>query len=163
MYFLIQGWGSGKREFAAMKFFIYTAAGSAFLLASTLALAFIHQSDTGFLTFDFRVLAAWNGLSGTTEVLLFLGFLAAFAGAAFAQQPADEKPAAAPEGTKAATPSEATCAKDDALCILAESLKKKDPGTGSKSGISPGFIANQPAIPGSRLDLPFLQKNEIKG
>ena len=79
MYFLIQGWGSGRREFAAMKFFIYTAAGSAFLLASTLALAFIHKSDTGFLTFDFRVLAAWNGLSGTTEVVLFLGFLAAFA------------------------------------------------------------------------------------
>ena len=26
MYFLIQGWGSGQREFAAMKFFIYTAA-----------------------------------------------------------------------------------------------------------------------------------------
>ena len=73
MYFLIQGWGSGKREFAAMKFFIYTAAGSAFLLASTIALAFIHQADAGFLTFDFRVLAAWNGLSGTTEVVLFLG------------------------------------------------------------------------------------------
>jgi NADH-quinone oxidoreductase subunit M len=79
MYFLIQGWGSGRREFAAMKFFIYTAAGSAFLLASTLALGFIHQADTGFLTFDFRVLAAWNGLSGSTEVLLFLGFMAAFA------------------------------------------------------------------------------------
>src|SRR3954453_18705274 len=62
-----------------MKFFIYTAAGSAFLLASTLALGFIHQSDTGHLTFDFRTLAAWNGLSGTTEVLLFLGFLIAFA------------------------------------------------------------------------------------
>jgi NADH-quinone oxidoreductase subunit M len=79
MYFLIQGWGSGRREFAAMKFFIYTAAGSAFLLASILALGFIHQSDTGFLTFDFRILAAWNGLSGTTEVILFLGFMIAFA------------------------------------------------------------------------------------
>jgi NADH-quinone oxidoreductase subunit M len=79
MYFLIQGWGSGRREFAAMKFFIYTAAGSAFLLASTVALAFIHQADTGVLTFDYRVLAAWNGLSGTTELILFLGFMAAFA------------------------------------------------------------------------------------
>jgi NADH-quinone oxidoreductase subunit M len=79
MYFLIQGWGSGRREYAAMKFFIYTATGSAFLLASILALGFIHQSDTGHLTFDFRALAAWNGLSGTTEVLLFLGFMAAFA------------------------------------------------------------------------------------
>jgi NADH-quinone oxidoreductase subunit M len=79
MYFLIQGWGSGQREFAATKFFIYTAAGSALLLASTVALAFIHQADTGVLTFDYRVLAAWNGLSGTTELLLFLGFMAAFA------------------------------------------------------------------------------------
>ncbi len=79
MYFLIQGWGSGQREFAAMKFFIYTAAGSAFLLASTVALAFIHQHDTGVLTFDYRVLAAWNGLSGTTELVLFLGFMIAFA------------------------------------------------------------------------------------
>ncbi len=41
MYFLIQGWGSGKREYAAMKFFIYTAAGSAFLLAS-IARARVH-------------------------------------------------------------------------------------------------------------------------
>jgi NADH-quinone oxidoreductase subunit M len=79
MYFLILGWGSGKRAYAATKFFLYTAAGSAFLLASTIALAFIHQADTGRLTFDFRVLAAWNGLSGTTEVVLFLGFMAAFA------------------------------------------------------------------------------------
>jgi NADH-quinone oxidoreductase subunit M len=79
MYFLIQGWGSEQREYAAMKFFLYTAFGSAFLLASTLALAFIHQADTGHLTFNFQVLANWNGLSGTTEVLLFLGFMAAFA------------------------------------------------------------------------------------
>jgi NADH-quinone oxidoreductase subunit M len=79
MYFLILGWGSGQRAYAATKFFLYTAAGSAFLLASILALAFIHQADTGVLSFDFRVLAAWNGLAGSTEVWLFLGFMAAFA------------------------------------------------------------------------------------
>ncbi|MET0921127.1 MAG: NADH-quinone oxidoreductase subunit M [Acidimicrobiia bacterium] len=79
MYFLILGWGSGNRAYAAVKFFLYTAFGSAFLLAATLALGFIHQADTGVLTFDYRVLAAWNGLSGGTEVLLFLGFMAAFA------------------------------------------------------------------------------------
>ncbi len=79
MYFLIQGWGSGRKEFAAMKFFIYTAAGSAFLLASTIALGYLHQADTGHLTFDYRILASWNGLTGTTQLLLFLGFMAAFA------------------------------------------------------------------------------------
>jgi NADH-quinone oxidoreductase subunit M len=79
MYFLIQGWGSEKRDFAAMKFFIYTAAGSAFLLASTIVLGYLHEQDTGHLTFDYRILAQWNGLSGTTELLLFLGFMIAFA------------------------------------------------------------------------------------
>ena len=47
MYFLIAGWGSANRRYAAMKFFIYTAAGSAFLLAALLVLAFLHQADTG--------------------------------------------------------------------------------------------------------------------
>ena len=79
MFFLILGWGSANRRYAAMKFFLYTGLGSAFLLASTLVLGFLHQADTGRLTFDYRVLAAWNGLSGTAEVVLFLGFMAAFA------------------------------------------------------------------------------------
>ncbi|GMU78554.1 MAG: NADH:ubiquinone oxidoreductase subunit M [Acidimicrobiia bacterium] len=79
MYFLILGWGSARRKYAATKFFLYTGAGSALLLASTLVLGFLHQADTGVLSFDFRVLAEWNGLSGTAEVLLFLGFMAAFA------------------------------------------------------------------------------------
>jgi NADH-quinone oxidoreductase subunit M len=79
MYFLIAGWGSQRRKYAAMKFFLYTAFGSAFLLASILVLGYLHQADTGVLTFDFRVLAKWNGLSGTTEAWLFLGFMAAFA------------------------------------------------------------------------------------
>src|SRR3954464_7298714 len=79
MYFLISGWGSDRRVYAAMKFFIYTAAGSAFLLASILVLGFLHQNATGNLTFDYRVLADWNGLASSTEKLLFLGFMIAFA------------------------------------------------------------------------------------
>lgn len=79
MYFLILGWGHERRRYAATKFFLYTAAGSALLLASTLVLGFLHQADTGMLTFDVRSLAGWDGLSGTAEVLLFLGFMAAFA------------------------------------------------------------------------------------
>jgi len=62
-----------------MKFFLYTAAGSAFLLAAILVLGYLHQADTGVLTFDYRVLSRWNGLSGTTEAVLFVGFMAAFA------------------------------------------------------------------------------------
>ncbi len=79
MYFLIAGWGSQRRKYAAMKFFLYTAAGSAFLLAAILVLGYLHQADTGVLTFDYRVLSHWNGLSGTTEAFLFVAFMAAFA------------------------------------------------------------------------------------
>jgi len=81
MYFLIQGWGHENRQYAATKFFLYTAVGSALMLASILALGFLHESATGLLTFDFRILAAWGfgGLSITTETVLFLGFMAAFA------------------------------------------------------------------------------------
>lgn len=79
MYFIIAGWGHGRRVYAATKFFLYTMAGSAFLLASILALGFVHQRDTGTLTFDFRTLMDWNGLSGGVETWLFLGFMVSFA------------------------------------------------------------------------------------
>ena len=81
MYFLIQGWGHERRQYASTKFFLYTAAGSALLLASTLVLGFLHQADTGVLTFDYRILAAWGfgSLSITTETILFVGFVLAFA------------------------------------------------------------------------------------
>ena len=53
MYFLIGGWGYGKRVYAANKFFLYTMLGSAFMLVSLLALAFLHQRGVGGdLTFD---------------------------------------------------------------------------------------------------------------
>jgi NADH-quinone oxidoreductase subunit M len=81
MYFLIQGWGHERRRYAALKFFLYTSVGSALMLACILTLGFLHQAATGALTFDYRVLAAWgyHGLSLTTETLLFLGFMTAFA------------------------------------------------------------------------------------
>ncbi|HEU4894446.1 MAG TPA: NADH-quinone oxidoreductase subunit M [Acidimicrobiia bacterium] len=40
MYFIIGIWGSDRRVYAAMKFFIYTAFGSALMLAGIIALAF---------------------------------------------------------------------------------------------------------------------------
>jgi NADH-quinone oxidoreductase subunit M len=59
MYFLILGWGHGRRNYAALKFFIFTMAGSAFLLVGLLVLAFLHRDDTGVLTFDLGTLTAW--------------------------------------------------------------------------------------------------------
>ena len=48
-YFLIGGWGHARRAYAAIKFFVYTFLGSAFLLVGILAVAFIHQRQTGVL------------------------------------------------------------------------------------------------------------------
>lgn len=81
MYFLILGWGHGRRTYAALKFFIFTMAGSAFLLVGLLALAFLHSDDTGTLTFDLPTLVAWapDGLAPDTAKVLFLAFFAAFA------------------------------------------------------------------------------------
>src|SRR6266516_5907803 len=80
MYFIIAGWGHGRRVYAAFKFYLYTAGGSAFLLAGLLALAFLHAQDHA-LTFDLRTLSAWapGGLSDGTAKVLFLAFFAAFA------------------------------------------------------------------------------------
>src|SRR6266498_3972864 len=80
MYFIIAGWGHDRRVYAALKFYLYTALGSAFLLVGLLTLAFLHGQDHT-LTFDVRTLTAWapGGLSDGTAKLLFLAFFAAFA------------------------------------------------------------------------------------
>jgi NADH-quinone oxidoreductase subunit M len=83
MYFLIAGWGHGNRRYAAVKFFIYTAAGSAFLFVGILSVAFLHQHATGTLTFDVPTLTDWassaNALSLMTAKWLFLAFAIGFA------------------------------------------------------------------------------------
>jgi len=78
MYFLIAGWGHGRREYAAMKFFLYTLAGSAFLLVAMLALVVLHAQDNP-ITFDLVTLASDQAVVGSTARWLFLGFAVAFA------------------------------------------------------------------------------------
>ena len=77
-YFIIAGWGHQRRAYAAIKFFLYTFLGSAFLLVGILALAFIHESQTHVLTFSLGPLMQTH-LSSSTGILLFLAFTAAFA------------------------------------------------------------------------------------
>ncbi|MBI3664713.1 MAG: NADH-quinone oxidoreductase subunit M [Acidobacteria bacterium] len=78
MYFLIGVWGHERRIYAAVKFFLYTMAGSVLMLAAILWL----YNATG--TFDFprmQTLIA-NGpltLGPAQELLLFLAFFIAFA------------------------------------------------------------------------------------
>lgn len=79
MYFLIAGWGYENRRYAAMKFFLYTMFGSAFMLVGILSLAFLH-ADGGPVTFDLQYLAEHQGVIATsTGRWLFLAFAIAFA------------------------------------------------------------------------------------
>ncbi|MEX2577170.1 MAG: NADH-quinone oxidoreductase subunit M [Halofilum sp. (in: g-proteobacteria)] len=77
MYFLIGGWGHGDARGAALKFFVYTLAGSLALLLAILALVL----STEPLTFDMRELIARQPLAGSQMRggLVLLGFLIGFA------------------------------------------------------------------------------------
>ncbi|TDA70020.1 MAG: NuoM family protein [Clostridia bacterium] len=73
MYFLIGIWGSDRREYAAMKFIIYTMTGSAFMLAGFLAMYFLAPTPT----FDMIELAQAGftpAVQGLLFILIFLGF-----------------------------------------------------------------------------------------
>ena len=77
-YFIISGWGYARRAYAAVKFFVYTFLGSAFLLVGILVVAFAHEHQTGVLTFSLPALEHTR-FSGAGGILLFLAFTAAFA------------------------------------------------------------------------------------
>jgi NADH-quinone oxidoreductase subunit M len=80
MYFLISGWGYAERRYAAMKFFLYTMFGSAFMLVGLIATAVLHARSTGTLTFDVVAIASEQGaIAPTTARWLFLAFAVAFA------------------------------------------------------------------------------------
>ncbi|MBE7557575.1 NADH-quinone oxidoreductase subunit M [bacterium] len=57
MYFLIGIWGGPQREYAAIKFFLYTLAGSVFMLIGFLVLYFNLRNPDNTLTFDMIALA----------------------------------------------------------------------------------------------------------
>jgi NADH-quinone oxidoreductase subunit M len=80
MYFLIGGWGYGNRVYAALKFFLFTMFGSAFMLVGILTLVFLHaQAADQSLTFDLVAIAEDPQIAMTTARWLFLAFGIAFA------------------------------------------------------------------------------------
>jgi NADH-quinone oxidoreductase subunit M len=81
MYFLIGVWGSERRLYAAIKFFLYTLAGSVLMLLGILALYYYHQQVTGQpYTFDIpTLLSVAPQLSTLTQQYLFWAFFFAFA------------------------------------------------------------------------------------
>ena len=78
MYLLIGVWGYENRVYAAVKFFLYTLAGSALLLAAILFLYFRSGSELGQATFELQALAQLD-LPAVTARWLFLAFFLAFA------------------------------------------------------------------------------------
>src|SRR5271166_4103341 len=83
MYFLIGVWGSERRLYAAIKFFLYTLAGSVIMLLAILALYFnyaktLPPNTVG--TFDIpTLLAAAQQFPDGLKAWLFWGFFFAFA------------------------------------------------------------------------------------
>ncbi len=73
MYFLIGIWGGPRRMYAAVKFFLYTMAGSILMLLAVLWLGIYGD------TFSVPDLIAQGGIPANIQIWLFLAFAAAFA------------------------------------------------------------------------------------
>src|SRR3989339_2172018 len=67
MYFLIGVWGGPRREYAAIKFFLYTLFGSVLMLLAILALYFTSEPHT----FDMTMLIAQSGKYGTQPLAIW--------------------------------------------------------------------------------------------
>jgi NADH-quinone oxidoreductase subunit M len=74
MYFLIGIWGHGRRIYAAVKFFLYTMAGSVLMLVAFLVL----YRETGARTFDLLRLVQ-TPVPAPLQMWLFAAFAVAFA------------------------------------------------------------------------------------
>jgi NADH-quinone oxidoreductase subunit M len=73
MYFIIGSYGGARRQYAAVKFFLYSLVGGLFMLAAVVGLWVV-----GGKTFDWQALTQIT-MSQNTERWLFLGFFIAFA------------------------------------------------------------------------------------
>ncbi|MEO6462476.1 MAG: NADH-quinone oxidoreductase subunit M [Candidatus Eisenbacteria bacterium] len=78
MYLLIGVWGGQERIRAAVKFFLYTMAGSVLMLVAILWLYFLHHAQTGIYTTDLLALYQTNVPLGA-QTWMFLAFALAFA------------------------------------------------------------------------------------
>ena len=84
MYFMIGVFGGEQRKYAALKFFLYTAFGSALMIVAILATYFLSPKmnvDGQMLhTFSMIELSKWGGagLARSTAILIFGGFFMGF-------------------------------------------------------------------------------------
>src|SRR5690242_19757117 len=78
MYFLIGSFGGPRRQYAAVKFFLYSLVGGLIMLAAVIGLYVVSTSQLGVGTFAFDALRQLDITPGVQK-LLFLGFFIAFA------------------------------------------------------------------------------------
>ncbi len=79
MYFIIGIWGGANRLYAAIKFFIYTMAGSLLMLVAIVVMAWRIGAATGTLSFSYEHLLTNAHLLGPAAPWLFAAFALAFA------------------------------------------------------------------------------------
>ncbi len=78
MYFLIGRYGGEQRQYAAVKFFLYSLAGGLLMLAALVGVYVQSAQQLGAGTFDYSALVGLD-ISPETQKWLFLGFFIAFA------------------------------------------------------------------------------------
>jgi NADH-quinone oxidoreductase subunit M len=80
MYFLIGSYGGSKRQYAAVKFFLYSFLGGLIMLASTIGAYSLASDKLGEGTFDWATLVrVVSDAPLSTQIWIFLGFFLAFA------------------------------------------------------------------------------------
>ena len=78
MLYIIGAWGGPHRVYAAIKFFLYTFAGSLIMLVGLLATAYLYHEATG--NWSFSILDWYTlELTQTQQFWIFLAFFAGFA------------------------------------------------------------------------------------
>ncbi len=77
MYFLIGVWGGEQRQYASIKFFLFTLFGSALMIVSFLALFFVTGGET-FVIPELIQRVADSDISRTTMLLIFGGMFMGF-------------------------------------------------------------------------------------
>jgi NADH-quinone oxidoreductase subunit M len=80
MYFLIGSYGGNRRQYAAVKFFLYSFLGGLIMLASAIGAYVLVVEETGSGTFDWATMVSVvSQADTTTQMWLFGGFFLAFA------------------------------------------------------------------------------------
>jgi NADH-quinone oxidoreductase subunit M len=84
MYFIIGVWGGERRIYAAVKFVLFTLAGSLLMLVAIIYLSFVYHAQAGTWSFAYEDMLKLSvpmgqGFWHSPQMLLFAGFAMAFA------------------------------------------------------------------------------------